>query len=311
MRWIRSDQREIRFWGESVVGRAHADIVVEDRTVSAQHARVSYFDLAWHIRDLGSKNGTYVDGQRVDVGPWRRLEAGARIDLGGAPPFRVADVRAPILHARSDEGHIALPVDGVLALPSADTPEVLVMQGDEGPILERDGVEYPLSDGQEVSAGGRVWRVFIGGDGDLFETQPTTPARDLRTTRFVFNDALDVGFVRLCIACEDGQVSISGRSFILVLLHLARARLTDRQRGVEERECGWRSRHEIVASLRISPEKLNLDLHRARRVLLAEGVRAVDALIERRREQGMLRLGLRDLTIHPAPEPTADDAESA
>lgn len=311
MRWIRPNQREIRFWGESVIGRGQADIVVEDRTVSAQHARVSYFDLAWHIRDLGSKNGTYVDGQRVDVGPWRRLEAGARVDLGGAPPFRIADVRAPIMHARSQKGQIVLPVDGVLALPSADAPEVLIMQGDRGHVLERDGVESPIADGQEVKAGETVWRVFIGGDGDLFETQPTTPARDLRTTRFVFTEALDAGLVRLRVGCDDGEVSISGRSFILVLLHLARARLTDRERGIDERECGWRTRHEIVTELRISPDKLNLDLHRARRVLQAEGVRAVDALIERRREQAALRIGLGDLTIHPAPEPAADDVEGA
>jgi len=311
MRWIRGTEREVRFWGEAIVGRTHADIVVHDRTVSAQHARVSYFDSGWHIRDLGSRNGTYVDGQRIEVGPWKRLEAGARVELGGARAFRVADVRAPSLYARNEDGLVVLPLDGVLALPSSDRPELLVMQGLDGPVLEQNGQERSIVDGEEVSAGGQLWRVFIGGDGDVFETQPTTPTRDLRSTRFVFADSLDAGLVRLTIACDDGDVSIFGRSFIVVLLHLARARLADREQGVDEPDCGWRSRQDILGSLRITPEKLNLDLHRARRVLSAEGVRAVDALIERRREQGMLRIGPTNLAILPAPEPPDDDADMA
>lgn len=307
MRWVTVDAREIRFWGETVVGRGHAGVVIDHRTVSAQHARVSYFDGAWHIRDLGSKNGTFVDGQRVEVGPWRRLEGGMRIDLGGAPSFRVADLRPPTMHARSEGGVIALPIDGVLALPSSDAPEVLVMQGLEGHVLERDGQAVPVADGTEVAAGGQLWRIFIGGsDADLLETQPTTPARDLRSTRLVFTEALEAGLVRLCVTADDGQVTVSGRPFIAVLLHLARARLEDRLESLEEHECGWRSRRDILGSLKITPEKLNLDLHRARRVLLAEGVHGVDTLIERRRERGMLRIGPSNLTIHPA-EPEEPD----
>src|SRR5688572_12198448 len=252
MRWVTADEREIRFWGESVVGRGHADVVIEDRTVSAQHARVSYFDEAWHIRDLGSKNGTFVDGHRVEAGPWRRLDAGARVELGGAPAFRVTDLRPPTMHARNEDGVIVLPVDGVLALPSSDAPELLIFQAEEGYVLERDGQEQPVTDGGVIEAGGQIWRVFIGGpDPDLFETQPTTPARDLRSTRFVFTEATDLSLVRLNIACDEGQTSISGRSFILVLLHLARARLEDRARGVEERECGWRPRQGVLTSLKV------------------------------------------------------------
>jgi pSer/pThr/pTyr-binding forkhead associated (FHA) protein len=300
MRWVTVDDREIRFWGDTVVGRGHAGIVIDHRTVSAQHARISHFDGAWHIRDLGSKNGTFVDGQRVEVGPWRRLEAGARIDLGGAPSFRVADLRPPTMHARNEGGVIALPVDGVLALPSSDAPEILVMQGMEGHVIERDGLTTPVADGAEVTAGGELWRIFIGrSDADLLETQPTMPARDLRSTRLVFTEAVEASLVRLCVAADDGQVAISGRPFIVVLLHLARARLEDRDQAIDERECGWRSRRDILGSLRITPEKLNLDLHRARRVLSAEGVHGVDTLIERRRERGMLRIGPSHLTIHP------------
>ena len=53
---------------ENTIGRAaEADIVVADRLTSRGHAAISR-DAAngeWQIRDLESRNGTWVDGQRI------------------------------------------------------------------------------------------------------------------------------------------------------------------------------------------------------------------------------------------------------
>lgn len=46
-------------------------LVVEHPSVSRHHARLEHEDGAWHIRDLGSKNGVRVDGARVDVASLR------------------------------------------------------------------------------------------------------------------------------------------------------------------------------------------------------------------------------------------------
>jgi hypothetical protein len=51
---------------ELLIGRdAGADIVVPDRQISRQHARVSNTDRGCLIVDLGSKNGTHVNGSGV------------------------------------------------------------------------------------------------------------------------------------------------------------------------------------------------------------------------------------------------------
>lgn len=54
-------------------------------TVSRCHASISYDDsgLAW-LTDLGSSNGTYLDGKRIAPGAAVRIEDGARIQLGVA-----------------------------------------------------------------------------------------------------------------------------------------------------------------------------------------------------------------------------------
>ena len=41
-------------------------IVIEDPFASSEHAVLSYRGRTWYVEDLGSTNGTYVNGGRVD-----------------------------------------------------------------------------------------------------------------------------------------------------------------------------------------------------------------------------------------------------
>ncbi len=50
------------------VGRLHEnDIVIDDRHISSHHAQLEFLDREFHVRDLGSSNGTYVNNERVDT----------------------------------------------------------------------------------------------------------------------------------------------------------------------------------------------------------------------------------------------------
>lgn len=80
------------------VGRdSGCDLVLASGTVSSFHAIVSWRDGAWFLRDLGSRNGTAVDGERV--GGWRPLRPGGRIEFGPDNAWRVDSAEAP----RGDE----------------------------------------------------------------------------------------------------------------------------------------------------------------------------------------------------------------
>ena len=67
--------------GESfVIGRSEAcDLVLGDQTVSRRHAQLSRTSVGWLLSDLGSTNGTRVNGWRVKQ---VRVRPGDRVQVG-------------------------------------------------------------------------------------------------------------------------------------------------------------------------------------------------------------------------------------
>jgi pSer/pThr/pTyr-binding forkhead associated (FHA) protein len=67
--------------GETVVGRSlDCGVVIDDDRVSRRHAALAPGPSGWTVADLGSKNGTLVDGRPVSAG---RLPAQSWLSFGG------------------------------------------------------------------------------------------------------------------------------------------------------------------------------------------------------------------------------------
>lgn len=97
--------------GVNTVGRAAInDVRIDENTVSGRHCEVVLGEDACLVRDLGSTNGTYVDGQRVTEAP---LGWGQTLRLG-AVELGVQDLPA----------RVVIPED---ALPRSEVPPVEVM----------------------------------------------------------------------------------------------------------------------------------------------------------------------------------------
>jgi DNA-binding winged helix-turn-helix (wHTH) protein len=85
------DSREVMLMdGANVIGRApDAAVVIDARGVSRHHARVLIAQGEATLEDLGSKNGTHVNGNRVTTAI--RLSDGDEIRLGAiVVTFRIA-----------------------------------------------------------------------------------------------------------------------------------------------------------------------------------------------------------------------------
>lgn len=53
-------------YGDAVIGRSkNCDIVIPGKYLSNQHVRIWYEKDEWFLEDLGSRNGTEINGQRI------------------------------------------------------------------------------------------------------------------------------------------------------------------------------------------------------------------------------------------------------
>lgn len=66
--WVKDGQRRgriHRIQDGTLVGRTQGDVVLDDPKVSNPHARFRFEDNQFVLWDFGSRNGTYVNGERI------------------------------------------------------------------------------------------------------------------------------------------------------------------------------------------------------------------------------------------------------
>lgn len=82
--WVRGERTLVPLERDrlTVGSSPGSDVVVADRTVSRLHALVERLPGGWTVRDLGSRNGTFLNGTKI--GELTVLRPGDRIRMGSA-----------------------------------------------------------------------------------------------------------------------------------------------------------------------------------------------------------------------------------
>lgn len=293
-------EREIELPTRCLVGRAPAcDLVLDGKTVSGHHAVVEWNGTAWEVQDLGSRNGTYVNDQKMTGGARSILTRGTRLCFGrSSATWTLVDAAAPQLMARNlgtDETRVA--DGGYLALPEGAAPECCVYQDPLGNwVLELSGEPAPVEDQRVVTLSTGAWRISL----------PTSVAGTLKDDdggvllvrlRLRFSVSLDEEHVALIATCGDQTWDLQSRAHHYPLLLLARQRLADLRAGVAESEQGWIRQDELCKMLRMDDNHINISIHRARTQIGKLGVVDAASLVERRSGTRQVRLGLSQIEI--------------
>ncbi len=133
----------------TTVGRTSSnDIFIPDKPVSRKHAEIDHEGGVFYIRDLGSKNGTKLDGQMVsDEGA--KLYDGAKIELSSKTILEF-HILAPREEVFDDE---ATKIVGEEELPESDVTRVVEEEeitkvGAEGAVEEDEVTK--VSEGEEI-----------------------------------------------------------------------------------------------------------------------------------------------------------------
>lgn len=282
-----------------LVGRASTSTLRMDAgAVSREHATLAWTGSGWEIRDLHSRNGTFVDGRRLDPGERALLEPGTEIVFGRDPNrYVLTDTAAPRAWAEGPDGVRVLAEDGILALPSADDPELTVYQGAAGQWrAEGPSADVRVRDQDLVTVAGGSWRLIL--PLIVEETVEVVEQPELSEGSLTFKVSLDEEHVECFLTLGSRTYELASRAHSYLLLTLARMRLADREAGeLSEAECGWVHQEDIAEQLRVDRSTINVHVCRARRQFGAEGIRGAPGIVERRAQAGQLRIGIGDLHV--------------
>jgi len=177
---------------EMVIGRSmSSDVAINDRFLSRHHARLRRAGEVWFIEDLGSRNGTFVNGVRADAPS--TVRPGDIITMS-ASVIRVFEEDAPRPPGRPSD-HLAEPsllrpaselLSMSTALPSAvedPTGASVRRQAERLRILNE--VHQALAESISLDelldlAAAACQRLFAVQAESLLESRPDAPARSPR-----------------------------------------------------------------------------------------------------------------------------------
>lgn len=285
--------------GRCLVGRASTcHLRVEDGRVSAEHAVLAYRDGQWWLRDLSSRNGTFLDGNPIqqEVG----LTIGSTVAFGHrGHRFTLIDSGPPAAEITdSSTGKVrSIGPSGGLFPEGADTDGAYLYLSEEGWMVETEGHAELLKDVRAVKLGDRTFlvRAPLGALAEVKET--VTAARPHLPLAVHFRVSPDEEHVEVEVSFSGKTKSLGHRSYSYLLLTLARARLGDEKSLVSPGEAGWLGVQDLARGLRVTPENLNLWVWRARRHVQELDEELSSLIVERRTRTGTLRLGTGLLTI--------------
>jgi pSer/pThr/pTyr-binding forkhead associated (FHA) protein len=140
--------------GVNTVGRVDSDVLIPDPTVSRKHAEIALREGAWWLTDLGSTNGTFIDGAQLKANAPVQLVNGSSIKFGtSAMVFEVSEVAPP-------------------AAPAAETTVVVSSEEAEAEESEAAAEETREELIEEESAGGAEVEVRAADAIREYEVEP-------------------------------------------------------------------------------------------------------------------------------------------
>lgn len=285
---------------DTLVGRSsRSGLFLPERRVSGQHATVRWTGDAWEVRDLGSRNGTFLNGGRLRAGDEHRLTLGDVLSFGGPnDSWHLIDDGPPDVMVVPVSGGSPIEAEnGLLAIPSFDDPQFTVFRAADGRwAIESDTGTSTLRDQEVLELGDRMWR-FCAPEQILRTSLNGVVAKEVRFLSLAFAVSRDEEHVRVQLAFGSEIIELPARSHHYLLLTLARRRLEDAASGLPDAECGWLDLEDLAHDRSMAGPQLNIDVFRCRRQFADLGVSDSASIIERRPRGKQLRIGTGKLLV--------------
>jgi hypothetical protein len=285
-----------------LIGRSNrCALQLAEPSVSGEHASLRWTGAAWVVKDLGSRYGTFLNGEPLQPGVPSEVPKEARMAFGRERrTWMMTNDSAPQVMVVPAAGGAALfQRDGMIAIPSVERPIGVVYQDKDAHwVLDQNGSIDVIQEKVPFSVDGTLWRLC-----NTSLLQPTSVAGEGRESmsldevRLHFRVSRNEEHVQLIAHWGERPIDFGARAYHYSLLTLARARLRDQEAGVPAASAGWMDQDELLDLLHVGPEKLALDTFRVRRQFSAAGFVHATAIVERRPATKELRIGVSNITI--------------
>ncbi|MEO8183502.1 MAG: FHA domain-containing protein [Deltaproteobacteria bacterium] len=284
---------------DGTIGRSpHCALRLEREEVSSQHASLRWNGGAWELRDLGSRNGTWLDGKRVEVGRSYPLAASATLAFGHPDEqwTLVSDAPPRVMVVNLVTGQQLLAQDRVVGIPSEETPSATVYANSSGVwcLETEDGRTVALQSGTRFEVADQPWRFCC--PEVVASTVSTGAASRTEELTLRFLVSRDEEYVELRVEWSDRVLHLGSRSHNHLLLTLARARLKDLAAGEPVTSCGWVYKDDLVSAFE-SPQRIDNEVFRVRQHFARLVPDAGAEIVERRARTRQLRVGIHRLLI--------------
>jgi FHA domain len=298
---LESSSRRCVLGADQLIGREpSASIRLEDESVSWRHASLRWTGLAWELQDLGSLNGTFVDGQRIAPGGRALLKLGSEIRFGQSQESWQLEEDEPPATSLVDilTGERITGLDDLIAAPKSGEPGLFLSRQANGEWLaeceDRVWEPQPMD---VIAIAGRQYRfepgifVYATSAGKSQQLTPQSLGLDFAVSR-------DEEHVAITIVHGERRVELRPRAHSYMVLTLARLRLQDQANDtLSKASHGWVHQERLVRMLATTPPLLAVDIYRARRQFSEAGVSDAAQVIERRSTTHELRIGVSKISI--------------
>lgn len=282
------------------------DTLVDKPYISKLHAAIEWTGNHWCLKSLGL-NGTWINDSRFNQGDSCDLQLHDEIRFAEPrdPGFKILDLTPPCdmlwpLDQSLDQLK-PIPLSHYHLLPNPNYPQLALFFDESTQLWYSERLNQEQEPHQKISHGDLL--EFDGGRWQFMQAQIYGPteaksSRHLNDYHFIFRLSLDEETTQLELHHQQHIQDFGVRTHHYLLLQLARHRVGDATRGLDNESQGWIYADQLGAELGLDNTHMNIQIFRARKQLADSlpNLLGQQCLVERR--GGKLRFGCEKLSIY-------------
>lgn len=289
-----ADKSVVRLAPDHVVGRsADSDMVIPRPSVSGRHAVFSWVGEGWRVRDLGSRNGTYLNGRLLQPAEWVEVVSGDEIAFAETDEtWAVLDTHPPapaLIGSHDAQASPLVEQGGMFFADGEDVPPWIIYFSKGNWCIEyASGGCHPIDNEEPVEVNGQTYYVHL----------PSVCAATRDALNPLVETTLENAFLTLHVSSNEETAAVevqvgrtrvtSGhKTHLYLLAYLARLRMVP---GATDTD-GWVQTGVVVRDLQLTcPMQLSVHVHRCRTELAFALSNPADVIDRSRR--GMMRISV-------------------